>query len=413
MKFNFRSEYMSIAIVAVLLLLLMWVESQRPEKVDWTPSYEIEQKTPYACWILFEHLNDIFPKETVHTSHLPAYDTSIKAVRTYNNESETKANYILINNYFNVSEYDVDEMLAFVENGNTIFIATDYLPSQLSKRLKLDFKLFSYPFLTGSKKEEELITQYIKHPNKEYHLNYVLPKRVSQRCIDVYNDSIPLDILGYNNNNCQPNFIRVRYGEGNIYLCSNPLSMSNYAMLTENGSAYTAHLLSFLPQQHIIWDEYYTVGDTSTSGSDLRYFLGEPALKSFIYLFIVMLLLIVLFETKRRQRIIPLIPPVKNSTLAFIKTIGNLYWQKGNHKDLVNKKIKYFNNEIKQRYFLERSRYNQQEFTHLLAVKSGVAVANIKDLLVYMEELKQQKKIYNWQLIAISQKLDAFYEKAR
>ena len=51
------------------------------------------------------------------------------------------------------------------------------------------------------------------------------------------------------------------------------------------------------------------------------------------------IILFIFFNAKRRQRIIPIIEPLVNSTVDFTKTIGNLYFQQNNNADLINKKI--------------------------------------------------------------------------
>ena len=53
-----------------------------------------------------------------------------------------------------------------------------------------------------------------------------------------------------------------------------------------------------------------------------------------------------IFNAKRRQRVVPIINPLPNTTLDFTKTIGNLYYQEGNHQNIVDKKIIYFLEKI-------------------------------------------------------------------
>ena len=48
-------------------------------------------------------------------------------------------------------------------------------------------------------------------------------------------------------------------------------------------------------------------------------------------------LLFIIFHAKRKQRIVPVIEPLQNSSAEFVKTIGNLYLQEGNFKDMANK----------------------------------------------------------------------------
>lgn len=43
------------------------------------------------------------------------------------------------------------------------------------------------------------------------------------------------------------------------------------------------------------------------------------------------------FESKRRQKFIPIIPPLHNSSLDFTETVGLLYFNKSDHSNLAEK----------------------------------------------------------------------------
>ena len=58
-----------------------------------------------------------------------------------------------------------------------------------------------------------------------------------------------------------------------------------------------------------------------------RQILQSQALKWAFYMTLISLILFVIFRGKRTQRIIPVIDPLKNATLDFTKTIGDLYYQ--------------------------------------------------------------------------------------
>jgi hypothetical protein len=50
-------------------------------------------------------------------------------------------------------------------------------------------------------------------------------------------------------------------------------------------------------------------------------------------------LLFVIFRGRRRQRVIPIIPPRENSSRRFIDTISRLVAQKGNHRALAQREL--------------------------------------------------------------------------
>ena len=67
----------------------------------------------------------------------------------------------------------------------------------------------------------------------------------------------------------------------------------------------------------------------------------------------VSLLIFILFNAKRKQRVVKVIKPLENSTIAFTKTIGNLYYETKDHNNLIDKKITYFLEFIRRKYYLD------------------------------------------------------------
>lgn len=112
-------------------------------------------------------------------------------------------------------------------------------------------------------------------------------------------------------------------------------------MLKKEQYQYTENILSYFSEGDIIW---YTKGpkDERISGSPLRYIMSQPPLKSAWFLGLFGILIFMIFNAKRKQRIVPIIKPLENLTVDFTKTIGNLYYQEGDHTNIIDKKIIYF-----------------------------------------------------------------------
>ena len=140
----------------------------------------------------------------------------------------------------------------------------------------------------------------------------------------------------------QPNFVKINFGENNgaFYIHTNPFAFTNYHLL-DTKEDYAATVLSFLPKQQVIWDNYYKSGRKIIS-SPLHYILTSPALKWAFYTSVFTLLLFVIFRGKRTQRIIPVVEPLENSTVEFTQTIGELYYQSGDYTNIISKKSNTF-----------------------------------------------------------------------
>ncbi len=120
----------------------------------------------------------------------------------------------------------------------------------------------------------------------------------------------------------------------------------------------------------------------------MRFIFSEPALKTAWYLFLGGMLLFIFFNVKRKQRVVPIIVPLENTTIEFTKTIGNLYFQEGNHHTAIDKKIIYLLDKIRRDYLLDTTILDDK-FVQRLQHKTG---KNIKDLKQLFYKINQHRK---------------------
>ena len=66
-----------------------------------------------------------------------------------------------------------------------------------------------------------------------------------------------------------------------------------------------------------------------------------------------------------------------NTTVDFTKTIGNLYYQEGDHDNIINKKIVYFLERIRNVYLIDTNKLDD-EFIKKLHLKSGKDLSDIQ-----------------------------------
>jgi hypothetical protein len=109
-------------------------------------------------------------------------------------------------------------------------------------------------------------------------------------------------------------------------------------LLKDNHHQYTEKIVSYIPKGQITWLIKGQTGE-SISQSPLRFILNQPALKYAWFLFLIGMVFFMIFNAKRKQRVVPIIKPLTNTTVDFTKTIGNLYFQEGDHQNIIDKKI--------------------------------------------------------------------------
>ena len=133
---------------------------------------------------------------------------------------------------------------------------------------------------------------------------------------------------------------------------------------------------------------------------------NEP-LRWAYYITIFSILIFMFFEMKRRQRIIPNIKPLGNSTLDFVSTIGNLYLQSGDHKNVAEKKIHFILEQIRTKYLVNTSVLDER-FISALARKAGKDEQEIRGLVQMIIEVRSKERISAEELIGLNKSIEKF-----
>ncbi|MEO7452988.1 MAG: DUF4350 domain-containing protein [Chitinophagaceae bacterium] len=370
----------------------------RPQPVDWTVNLSKDKKTPYGTYILYHHLKDLFPRAAVSAYRQPVYNQ-------VNNATDSNTAYLMIEPAMDFGKGDLDELLNYVVIGNYAFISAENFSKPLMDTLK---------FNTNRRFDlspKDSATVNFTNPALHARVNYGFTPLTIDGYLKKLDTSTSV-VLG-NNNRKDINFIKIPYGDGAFFIHTAPLCFSNSFMLTAGNAAYTATALSYLPKniKKIYWDEYYKLGPEG-SDNPLRFILSNPWLRWAFRLSVLTIVLFILFEMKRKQRIIPIIAPPRNSTLDFVQTVGSVYFNQHDNKNIALKKINYFMEFVRSGFYLSTSQLND-EFTQLLAKKTGVSENETRDLVNLIYEINDSPQITDQALLQLSNQIDSFYAKAK
>jgi len=127
-------------------------------------------------------------------------------------------------------------------------------------------------------------------------------------------------------------------------------------------------------------------------------------------LFVYGMLLYLLFNAKRRQRVVPVVKPLRNTTVEFIQTIGNLYFQEGDTVNIVQKKIIYFLDRVRNRYYLDTSKLDES-FAEKLHNKSGKNKALIDSILHFINDFEKKKFAIQVDLVKLNSLIEEFWKE--
>jgi predicted nucleic acid-binding protein len=215
-------------------------------------------------------------------------------------------------------------------------------------------------------------------------------------------------------------------GKGRLYLHTAPRAFSNYFLLTADNSHYLENVLSYLrfEPKNIYWDEYYKshsiIRGKKTSGngkgpgdenqfSSFNVIKNNPPLLWAFWFAVIALLLYILVNIKRKQRMINEIKPNTNTTVTFTETVGRLYLQKKNNKNIAEKMITYFYEHIRNNYFLNTTQVNN-DFMNTLSRKSGVSIESTQKLFSTIDAINADRNVNDLSLLKLNELIQKFYK---
>lgn len=384
-----------IIIGSVLIAAYLLAQYFKPTPTNWTPTYLVEDKIPFGTYILRQRITDVLPSTSVKT---------VKAA-VYNNLAERpagKSNYFIIGSMVNVDKLDYQQMVKYMEAGNHILIAAYQIRGVLADTLKLEITS-DFSFQNKRKYPINFV-----NPSLKRELDYYFDKGISGQYFSTI-DTAKAIVLGQKQNN-SANFIQYKYGKGSLMILPNPQLLTNYSLLREDGADYAAKVFSYLPKaETLLWDEHFS-RKNGNDGSVLRVLFKYEQLRWAYYIALLSLIVFVLYEIKRRQRIIPVIERPKNSSVEFVNVVGRVYYQQRNNRDIAEKKITYLLEYIRNKYRLKTTDLNK-EFREALINKSGATADVIDDILDQIKFIKAGQTVRDDQLIRLNKNIEEFYRQ--
>ena len=364
-----------ILLSVVVIVMALTVFSSADRKVDWEQTYDANSKQPFGLYIFGEQLKHFFSKRVDRISYTP-YE--------YLRRNQQKGNYNYIFTTKGIDEVSLKKVLSDVQAGSqalflnedqglmdTLKIETDY--DYVSKiNLQLNSTSYNKPIYLHIEKvfvKVSYFTQLDKERDKV--LGYVFFSEDTKKKI---------------------NFVEVPYGKGKFFLhVGPPIAFTNYFLKeSQEVCSYAATVLSYLPEDRpTVWFVPPTQGEDT-----LSFIMSQPQLRAAWHLMLLGFVLYLLFKGKRQQRIIPVIEKPKNTTIEFAQSISSLYYQERDATDMVRKKITYFLDQVRQRYYLDTQQINE-DFATKLANKSGKdkdLVQQIVGTIIHFEQTQQAQE---------------------
>lgn len=394
-------------------MALIFLFSSRPAEErlpDGRITLDRKDKIPYGTWVAFHELDKIFPEARVLVNH--DQPGSWDSLSTYDSAQAL----IIITPRFQASEYEMERLIRFAEHGNDVFISSDYISSDAEKLTGGYTSSFSsvHNYVGDMIIPDTLSLQLDKTVNAD-EPTYTYPGEKFD-AVFLKTDSNYTEILG-RDLKALPDFIRLRTGRGQIFIHLAPLAFSNYFILHRQNMRYYEQVMSLIRPsvKKVVWDEYYLAkkgGEDEPDGEKwLSVLFRHKALRAALLTAILALFVYTIMEMRRKQRIIPVMAPPRNDSLDFVKTIGRLYYDKADHRNLCRKMGAYFLEHVRNRYKLPTGNLDES-FMQLLQFKSGAPEQDIRGIVTFIKYAEDAPVVTADELTHFHQQLESFYQKA-
>ncbi|BAO74325.1 DUF4350 domain-containing protein [Winogradskyella sp. PG-2] len=389
-----------ITLVLLTLFAIVAVEMTKPEPINWFPSYALHHKIPFGSYVFNEQLERV--SNDVTTVERPPFE--------YLSNNTISGTYLFYNGGIAFGKEELNGLLDWVSEGNTLMVSAVDFEKKLLDTLNLKTRTINITNNFNNKYQVKLVNPLLdnttiykyERPTTFFHFHEI--------------DTVKTSILGFidkyrgeqeNSKTTLVNAIKQSFGDGEIILNTFPQAFTNYFMLNSPNQDYTAGLMSYINTNKPIYvDTYYKTGKKFYT-SPMYLFLSTKSLKWAYYIMLIGVLIYIIFEGKRKQRAIPIIRPLKNQTVDFTRTIANMYYENGKHKDIAQHKIQHFLEFIRNSMYLNTSEINNS-FIKNLAARSNNSIEDTQTLFKLIESFNKKSKIENKELERLNTLIEQF-----
>lgn len=400
-----RTERTILAGCVALILLAMVLNAIAPKEADWNRSFSRYRTDPYACGLTYDRLTDLFPQGAV-TVRRSIYGTAQERLAL--DSTAPRVNHIFVDRTFAPNDLDQRHLLMMVAAGDDAFIAAEEIIGKLTDTLKFTVE-HHWAMPDSATVVQDAKAMLVPRPDQVRFT--VRPLRASEPSTFVRGGldaqfgapgSDSLQVLAENQRGA-PVLLRIKHGKGSLYLCTAPLAFTNYYLLKDESRRFMTGCFNLLPDRPVLWDEFYKSGAEGGS-TPLRYLLSQPALRIAYWTAIALLLLTVFVHARRRQRAIPVLEPLRNTSRDLAETMGRLYYFKGDHADLARKLVAQFKEITRRELRLHHTRWDAATITEIARL-TGIGTGELEHAGRLMDHYSGAEHVSEEQLINLNKTL--------
>jgi hypothetical protein len=404
-----------VSLLGVLLYFLMF--SNQKSKYQWFKTYNESPKQPYDFGVFNALIKSKGNYLTVKKN---------QSLSQFIKTSETGSTYLFTGEYCYLTKNELDSLLTFASLGNQLVFISESVPDTLLTLMgeydsdykinklfesKVDIKL-----LNNNSRLKDYKFNY-RYYNKKYNQNIDWQYISEPIMLDYYYEDYEYRAIPLGTINNRTNFIKFTLGEGEVFIHTNPILFTNYALKNKEGFQYINECFNGINTLKVYHDfaskSYKSDAEKMYRKSEtpLSFILQQRALKWAWYLLIAAVVLFIAFKLKRQQAIIPVLEQKRNTSIQFIKTLSQLFFAKKENYFMAEKKMSLFLYFIRHKFSISTHQMDEKNLK-LLSFKSKVPQTEIVKIFDYYNQVIQSKKrqIDETNLLELYKRINHFYK---
>jgi len=374
---------------------MVWVEYNTPQPVDWRRTYGMQDKIPFGCNAFYRLLDEDMFKDKVDKQNQTPFNV-------LNHIADKKTAYVFINNNLSFSELDCKYLFDFVKGGNTVFMAANSFIGLIADTFKIETE-YAYDLFNDTTKKLEF--SFCNPTFKER--SYIYPKSIDVSDFKSF-DTSKVTVLAVTPKSSAL-FLKAAWGKGNFYFLSIPDIFSNYFVVNDSNRFAAYKAISYINSHKIYWDEYYK-SFNAKQGSELQFIFGNDSLYAAYSLAGISLLVFMVFGLKRKQKAIPIVEPLQNTTLQFVEVVGSVYYNPKNHKIIAEEKIHAFYEFARTRFSLIGRNFDAEGLLRISKL-STIPIDDVNKLFTLINHILAKPSITEKELIDLNHLIETFHKQ--
>jgi len=386
------------AAILVFAIIFSLTEYREVSVNEWEERYNYSDEQPQGLYIFKELVTRYFKNVPITQDGYPLDSINVNGLYI-----QFAADYL--------EDEVVDTLISIVKSGNDVLIIGDYFNHRIADTVSQYFddivvkdSVLNFNF-TDKETASDTNFFYQFHdenfsPNqeKEFFLMQGLDWESDQEFVKVATPDSLILMTSFD------------FGEGRLFYHVKKDLFYNYSYRQSRMFDYTQKIFSHFEPSHVYLLDPLTIygSENSQDRNPLDFIQSQPALRAAYYLLILGTLLFVFFGGKRKQKIIPVLEKNKNTSLEYIDTVSQLFYQQERHEKLVRHMRNIFHHKMQKKYFVSP---DDPEYVSVLAKKSKISETEIQYVMDRFRNLDDNFRFTSDQLVSLNSRIENIYNK--